>query len=338
MSTRTDIHRPGVINGDDYRFVGVLYQGSSEDMAASYADEMDWLDAYPHVDTDASWTIEGNWATRGSCDLCGSRFAHGVAYRHVPTGRIMVVGHICAGSELLMDEATAAKHRAEKRLQAVKTERVNREYREAFATEHPEFLAFIEQVERDAEDEDAPDHLGISVDFAKQFRGSRPEFSDRQLETFPKLIAGRAKFLAAIRERAEREAAAGPRGEWELGRQQVTGRIFQIRTYENDFGSTTKMFVETDDRRVVLTTIPEALWRQANDNQDALRGSEVEFTVTIQDTGDEPHFGFGKRPAVKATDRGLVGAEDEDEDAEPEHTDHSDRRVCQGIGCVYGDH
>jgi hypothetical protein len=34
----------------------------------------------------------------------------------------------------------------------------------------------------------------------------------------------------------------------------------------------------------------------------------------------------------------TFGTDGRRDQSEPEHTDHSDRRVCQGIGCLYGDH
>jgi len=89
--------------------------------------------------------------------------------------------------------------------------------------------------------------------------------------------------------KAEREAAKANAAPAPEGRVEVEGIVGTIKAYENDYGVTYKMFVETDAGYTVLVSVPAAI-------SDVEEGQRVRFTATLTH-GNECTFAFGKRPS-----------------------------------------
>lgn len=115
------------------------------------------------------------------------------------------------------------------------------------------------------------------------------------------------KIAADIAEReVKREAERAAAEEIPTGRQAVTGEVIKVAARENDYSYHAelvwRMTVKDDRGFLINTTIPAALRdavMQERDGQgrvDDLRGRRVTFTANLE-VGDDPMFGFGKRPS-----------------------------------------
>lgn len=287
MSERADIHRPSAINPIDYAFLGCFYQGSSEDMMSAYTADHADLEA---AAGDAWWertAPSGNFAQQFSCDHCGAHFSHGVVFRHEPTGELIATGHICAHTVMLPGTTQMDRKRAlaERKAQALKTERLNREYREGLLAETPGLAEALET-----------DHY-IVQDIARRFHGSNPSLSEKQIALVFKLQ--REAEERAV-ERAEQEAKATPviEGKGVV----VTGKVLSTKWVEGYYDSVLKMLVLDDRGFKVWGTVPSAL--------DVKRQDRVSFTANIEVSHDDETFGFFKRPrlAVNLTQQGQEAA------------------------------
>ncbi len=271
---RTDLHRPSAIDPTEYEFLGVFYQGASEDMHLAYA--------YDHRDLDraagSGWWERtfagGNFATKRTCDHCGANFSHGAVYRHEPTTDLIAIGHICASTVMLpgVDKAARQRALAERKAQALKTERLNKEYREGLLAEHPGLAEALEN-----------DHY-IAQDIARRFHGSSPQLSEKQIALLFKL-QGEAEKRA--KERAEQQANAVPVVEGKAT--EITGKVLSEKWQEGYYGTTHKMLVLDDRGFKVWGSVPSAL-------SAVSRGDRVSFTAATEASNDDETFGFFKRP------------------------------------------
>src|SRR5260370_766651 len=112
--TRTDTHKPSLLDPAEYTFVAAFYQGTSIAMEKCYDDdhrEYDKVIEWIHPDyrnkrsvgnarRPGEQVFQGNYAAKNSCDHCGAIFAHGVLFLHIPTGDLIHVGHICAADTI----------------------------------------------------------------------------------------------------------------------------------------------------------------------------------------------------------------------------------------------
>lgn len=125
---RTDPHRPGTIIPADYVYSLSFWYGSSECPDGYGLEDLAQLcDTHPRF-RDAE---EAN----GRCDVCGSRYTHGGAFVHRPTGQTILVGRDCAAKYgMLVNFAgfDAVKEMAKRATAAALTARRNRTRREAF--------------------------------------------------------------------------------------------------------------------------------------------------------------------------------------------------------------
>lgn len=97
-------------------------------------------------------------------------------------------------------------------------------------------------------------------------------------------------FRRSIETKAKREATKAARTPLTAGRQVITGTIKSLKVVESQYGSTTKILVETDQGSAVWGSLPSALWN------DAVIGKRLTFTAQVEVSKDDPGFGFYKRP------------------------------------------
>ena len=92
---RQDAHRPSVIEPTEYAFSFAVYFGPCY-TPWDRAQRQRLRD----LDQDGSRFVKANG--RGQCDICGTWFMHGAAFRHVG-GEVIVIGWQCAEKLDLMD-------------------------------------------------------------------------------------------------------------------------------------------------------------------------------------------------------------------------------------------
>ena len=227
----------------EYKLVGQMYVGISEDVAEAYWPDHDALKVYFATD---DWRDCVRWSRKtksghmtGNCVLCGSGFSHGVVYRHIPSGEHVAVGHICATNYLEWSNVDE-KNRA-KRQRIAKATRENRERREACAVTWAEYLtnnpALAAAVEACANHYVVKDIVWQVL----EYRGVPTE--------------GQENLILKIHRDELAKAAAADANDTNWipvpadlfdGRHQITGTILSTKLKESKFGCQWKMTVRVD--------------------------------------------------------------------------------------------
>ena len=274
--TRADIHRPSVINPEDYEFVGCDYYGPhGADIFAT-----DRIAIREHM-ARTGGKFSGH-EHGGSCHICGAHALHVAKFYHPKTNSYIVTGHDCAdkmhiGDPVLFRSARkraeagrivwAGKAKAEKTLEAKGLAAAWAIY----ANQNFSFDKWEETTVRDI------------VSKLVQY-GSISEKQESFLASLLVKIADRAKIEA---QRAAEKDAAAP---VPTGRQTVTGKVLTRKQVESYYGNSTKILVQSDAGWKVFGTCP-------SDLNDCEKGDIVTFTATIEPSKDDAKFGFFSRPS-----------------------------------------
>lgn len=303
---RTDPHRPGAIIPAHYELVFSFNMASSMDgwPVPSYrinceldgrTEEKDaegkhvrFINGEHHPDGNccviglrqiqkARFALGGG---PGKCTVCGAHYVHGDAWRHLPTGEIIFLGHDCADKyELLADRSAAelASLRAKSATAAAILAEQTKERRRAFFLAHPGLEAALDR-----------DHH-ILRDLGAKLRQYH-ELSDKQIALAMKIV-----------HELDNPQAAEVQVPAPVGKQTFRGVIVAKKTHEGAYGNSVKITVKvTTDAGVWLAwgTAPQALFDQAQKHGYRLKGAEVELTATLK-AGREPHFAIMSRPRGK---------------------------------------
>jgi len=221
-----------------------------------------------------SW-ISLPYAT-GQCSLCGTMFATGATFQHIPSGELRPIGWVCA-DKLLFAYPKAAKRQAKAAREKMKDDTRRRKALLEFArSASPELLLSLREPNT----------------FSQKMRKRvmrHPEWglSDRQQEVLLEIVSKKGKdtkkFLKKVRVP-------------DTGRHQVTGYVQSIRVYDDFYswggGTVVKMLVKvptTDGYWTAFGSCPSSL--------PAEEGDTIKFTASfVRDTSDESHAKF-KRPS-----------------------------------------
>jgi hypothetical protein len=276
--TRTDTHKPSLLDPAEYDFMAAFYQGDSPWIGQGYRAEMEIYEAA----VEAHLVFNGNHAAKGTCDHCGAAFNHGVLFRHIPTDELIHVGHICAANTVgLPSRAEKVRKSAEKLAKELK-EREERKLAAAdWHKEHAELISWLATVTL------ADDAHSFLLDMHSTIE-KWGKLSDRQTAATYKWMEGAKKREASKQAEAETLSHAKP---LEEGRREIMGDVISTKWQDSDFGGGMKMLVRMADGNKVWGTIPAAI-----DSTD-LVGETVIFTATVKRSGNDEHFGFFSRPA-----------------------------------------
>jgi hypothetical protein len=304
--TRTDLHRPSVLDPADYECVG--------DFDAHAEEGYEYLD--PNY---ADREYSGDHAYTGRCGHCGQSIRYGAIFYHAPTDTLVSVGLRCAstlGLKSISEKEIRAKGEAAARRKKV-------EEWAAESSDNAAALAYLTQVaEDDAADRDAMgawndlyDEIGHKLDWDhKAIRAEMPpqpkpkrRYNEFIADVGHKLLryGGLSeKQVAAVLKNRDREAEFAAKREAEAakladapalaeGRYEIEGDVVSVKSGENDYGFWMKMLVKMDDGNKVYGTVPSALGSPE-------KGERVQFTAKVDRSPDDEHFGFFSRP-TKAT-------------------------------------
>jgi hypothetical protein len=276
MSAITNPHTFKNIDLDNTQFMGVFYQGPSEDEARSYrfaerevgenlaALGLDWEDVQFHAN--------------GGCAACGTGFFHGAVVVH--DGTPIAIGGICSetfgvakyigkAKLLARRERLAAESRGKARASAEKYLLTNPEVSEAF---------------------DSTDHYIVEDIQRKLFQyGS---ISEKQAELVLKIAREEAE---RAERQAEREAQLAEAPALAEGRFTLEGIVISTKSKPGFAYNQTvyKMLVELTDGNRVWGTIPSKI----EDEVWGTKGTvKVRFDAQVERSQDDEHFGFYKRP------------------------------------------
>lgn len=298
MSRRTDIHRPSVINPEDYQFVAFEYQ-----KIVSFGDCQDILEQRARIQAHMKRT-GGTYSGHehgGNCHICGAWAIYTILFYHAETNVYIRTGEICADKmDMSYGDYNAFRaavqnarlaHAGKKKAQVLLEDRglgrcwsIYEDYMEPCECEGNQYGQHDKACLKVTREE------SIIFDIvAKLIKyGSA---TDNQYNFL-------AKLLTAIDTRAERHA----RREQERlaakdcpsGRVTITGKIVSAKSVETDFGVQMKMLVVATDGFKVWGSAPAAFL-----DDEPLVGRQVQFAATVTPKADDPKFGFFKRPTAR---------------------------------------
>jgi hypothetical protein len=315
--TRTDLHKPSLLDPAEYSFAACFYQGSSDEMHDAYCDDhreySRWIEDGRAV-RENTQVFEGNYAAKFTCDHCGATFAHGVVFLHKPTGDLIHVGHICASDTIgLPSKAAATRKRAEKAAARAREQERLLAAADKWRTEHPAAAAYLTV----CAEEEAAYRAEMLAWNEQGCPGAAPvtpgvhNFIRDMIFTVNRYggLTNRQelavlKFAASHKSREERQAEKAKQVEADAtreplveGKRQVEGEIVSVKFQDGLYGETLKMLVREDGGNKVWGTVPRSIESSLNsDGILALKGQRVRFSATVERSKDDENFGFFKRP------------------------------------------
>lgn len=288
MTQRIDTHKPSLADPASYAFMACFYQGSSDWMYKSYAED--------HREYDTARrsfaTFDGNHEAKTTCDHCGAAFAHGVLFLHVPTQELVHVGHICATNTIgLPSKAAAARKRAEKFATEQKARAERFTINAAWREENGDLVEWLVELQ------DRPGGIGhgFLVDMVHTYNRYGNLTPNQTTATRKFMVTARTREAESAARQANRDESLAEAGPVVEGRRPVTGRVLSTKWQDSDYGETLKMLVEEDDGNRVWGTVPVSIQARGE-----LRGQLVTLTATVTRSDKDEHFGFYKRPTGAA--------------------------------------
>jgi len=179
------------------------------------------------------------------------------------------------------------------------------------ATAQAEAVEFLRNVIETPEDEAAslyPGTNGNTRVFLRDLLNKQlkyGELTERQVDAVLKI---RDRSREWRHDRAERAANAQP---FRAGRRTIQGVIISTREQDTGYGPTLKCLIDEGDGNRVWGTVPAQLrelteitrfYNEAGEYVEQpprcpdLKGQTVRLTATVQQSDDDPHFGFYSRP------------------------------------------
>jgi hypothetical protein len=296
---RTDIHRRGAFQPDQYAFFGWYYLGYNipghprawgQSAVVKTSERVQRYLASEEAQ-DFKAMVYGDF---GRCGVCGAHFSCGEIWQHKERMDLVHVGCDCCEKYEMVSgtDWNAVKDERERHIKGLKTAMKNAAARERIAAEHPDFITAIEFF--------VSQKLDVGFGFIQAMCSN---WKNHPAKVTPNMI--RSSIVAADRERErlarkakiEAERAAEVKCPAPTGRVTVRGIVVSIKNHESQWGVTRKMTVKcVTDAGVYLvwTTVPTDLL--ANGQEPGVHvGDEVEFDAKLEH-GKDPFFAFGKRP------------------------------------------
>jgi hypothetical protein len=274
--TRTDIHRPSVINPDDYQFVS--FHSHHDDYVVNLIEQEQFRTHMAKTGGKFSRHNHG-----GSCHVCGAHAMTVARFYHSPSNTYVQTGEDCAEK---LHEGDALNFRSF-RVKAKKGIDAAAGKRKAQVFLENANLTAAWSIYDGGLDFDPKWEENTIYDIVRKLvqYGS---ISDKQ-KSFIGNLLGRIVDRAQIAEQRAAEVAAALPIPVE-GRMVMTGTVLTLKGQETEFGYVTKMLVQHAEGWKVWGTVPQAL-------ATVEKGQQVIFTATITVSDNDPKFGFFKRPA-----------------------------------------
>lgn len=273
---RTDAHRVGAINPEDYDY-HMSFSGAST------------VDGWPippmYVDVVLEMKKAGELANIHSsifqCDVCGARYIHGDVWYHRPSGKYITIGHECAAKyNLFADYSHYDSVRKETITKAVRRARRIQAWRSM-----RNYLVNYPGLE---------DALKVDHEITQDIRSKFIQFGTLSIKQI--------ELLRTLKKRADERAQENAESNWipaPEGRFEITGKVLTARVDEGPYGMTYKMLVKVDTEAGSFKTwgtIPKSIADMDYFSTRDLAGCTVKFTATVKRSDKDPDFSFFSRP------------------------------------------
>jgi hypothetical protein len=277
---RTDIHRPSVIQPEEYTFVAHDYVWVGDLGAALFLKEQREILAAHMAKTGGRYSTHEHG---GNCYVCGSVNAiYTSTFYHQASNSYIKVGTDCAEKMWNHDGSRFRKQvKAAIEAQAGKAK--------AQAVLADEGLSDCWAIYNAPNDWEQPgaQQRGIIADIVHKLirYGS---ISDAQVGLLRRLVDQIANAGKIAAQRAAEAEAAKPLPQF-AGRARIQGKVLTTKVVDSQYGSTIKMLVQHADGWKVWGTMPASL-------DSGCKGAVVAFDAAVQASPDDPKFGFFSRP------------------------------------------
>jgi len=277
---RTDIHRPSVIQPEEYQFVGIWY----DQCAGSVVGGDMLLKEEREQVRDFMEKHGARWATHehgGTCQCCGANAAYLAVLYHEHHRECIRVGEDCARKIGLggLEAFNAARRKVSEGKRAMtnedRAEEILRLAGLSIAFEMYKTKAYLP-----GEEGIVQDLVGKLVRF-----GGLSEKQWGFLKNLMYRIENREKV------QAQKEAEKALALDCPTGRMEIRGTILSVKTVSGQWGDVTKMLVKTPEGYTVWGTVPRGI--------DAEKGKRVAFTATLDPSKDDKKHGYFSRPSAQ---------------------------------------
>ena len=296
MNKRTDIHRPSVINGEDYEFVVVEPMMKPGTLWIDEFHDVDYVVLARQIKEDHMADTGGQMASHnhgGSCHICGAWANDLVLWYHKKSNEYILSGETCAEN---MEGFSLADFQRCKEASRLARESARDEYY---------YKAGKKRAYAILEDRDMLDALESGDDIVRDMIRRlirNGALSDKQWNFMGSLIGSEEDRMKQQAKWAEEKAAALPVPEFD-GRTTVEMTVLKTKgPEEDDMYPTWKMILKHDDGWMLMGSIPSSI--------DPQRGDRVRLDARIKISDRDPKFGFFSRPT-----KAINITEDEKEDS-----------------------
>jgi hypothetical protein len=279
---RTDIHRPSVIQPQDYQFVGVWYDPNEEfEIGSAYMLRMERENIMAHMKQTG-----GRWARHehgGTCHVCGANAQYLAVFHHQASNEYIRVGEDCTEKmDMGEPERFATARRAAKNArEADAGKRKARLILQDHGLEAAWRYYDTKHVWQEREEATCESIVGNLVRYGN--------LSEKQVE-FLKTLLYRIENREILK--AQKEAEKAQAQNCPTGRIFIEGVVLSTKEVEGAFGTTQKMLVKTTGGYTLWGTVPKAL-------KGVGRQSEVKFTATIEPSTTDKKHGYFSRPSAQ---------------------------------------
>lgn len=288
---RNDHHAPGseLFDPASYEFlVAVDLNPEDKEERVMYLRIMDSIrDEYV---TKRGYTWTGD---KWNCVHCGQWIRYAAIMKRDKSKELVYVGETCLDNRFT--DVTAAQFKQMRKLAAnLRAQQRIKTTVYELCERHP-LLTELTYIKSGNELFTGDRYNDFLCDVAWKFL-RKGKLSDKQINAVERCIRGAMKYTAILEERDRKRAAERdeleakgvrvPDGE----RVTVTGVVLSVKESYNNFGTTYRMTVKSDDGYRINTTVPAAILNEVD------KGSRVQFDATLNASSDDPMFGFGKRP------------------------------------------
>lgn len=278
---RSDVHRPSVINPDDYRFIAMEH---TKFEGIGSIDEILENRRIVEADMKATGGTYSRHAHGGNCHICGNANAiYTALFHHEATNTYIRVGSDCADK---LDCGLADRFRSfAGNVRNALEAQAGKRKAEAFLTREGIESAWAIYLTKWTEGEGKQESIIRDIVGKMVTYGSLSEKQVAFLRSLLKQIADRPAIEAQRKLETER-ALPVPVVD---GRTTVKGIVVTMRSEESFYGPTVKMLVKHVDGWKVWGTVPSALVCQIGDT--------VQFDAKVTRSDKDEKFGFFSRPS-----------------------------------------
>lgn len=305
MPKRTDIHRPSIVNGEEYLWICFKYYGAS-DLGAMLAAKVEFERFNAHrISTGATFSGHEHG---GICHICGcGNISYACVFYHQKTNKYIVTGEDCARKlDMSCGNWSAFRRAVTNHLEAIAGKKKAEALLVSYGLEGAWALHLIGWDEKwQFEERTIIDIVNKLIKYGS--------ISEKQ-KNFVRSLLAKIPTREADKASKDAEAAAkyGAAADCPTGRVRIKGIVLGLKDCEDAYGSYTSLLIEAE-------TGFKVYGRRFN---NYAKGDAVDMVATITPSENDAKFGFYKRGVVYMSPEDKKAAKAEEKRKWNEHREH----------------